>query len=60
MEFGSGLHRHIVANPRGMNCAHQVADLYLFIRRDFMLSIYENGQAGVCETINSTSSTQYC
>ena len=56
MGFGSGLHRHIVGNPRGINCAHPVADLFLFIRRE----ISNNGQAGVIKAINSTSSTTYC
>ena len=39
----------------GTNCAHLVADLFLFCyRRDFMLSLSDNNQADVVEAFNYT------
>ena len=40
----------------GTNCAHLVADLFLFCyERDFMLSLSDNNQADIIEAFNSTS-----
>ena len=40
----------------GTNCAPLFADSFLFCyERDFMLSLSDNNQAGVVETLNSTS-----
>ena len=40
----------------GTNCAHLVADLFLFsCERDFMLSLSEDNQSDVIEAFNSTS-----
>ena len=40
----------------GTNCAPLVADLFLFCyERDFMLSLFDDNQADVVESFNSTS-----
>ena len=40
----------------GTNCAPIVVDLFLFyFESDFMLSLFDNNQAGVIEAFNSTS-----
>ena len=40
----------------GTNCAHLVADLFLFCyERDFMLSLSDNNQTDIIEAFNSTS-----
>ena len=42
----------------GTNCAHLVADLFLYCyERDFMLSLSDNSQTGIIEAFNSTNST---
>ena len=56
IRFGSKLYRQIVVIPMGTNCAHLVADLFLFCyERDFMLSLSEDNKSGVIEAFNSTS-----
>ena len=56
IRFGSKFYRRIVGIPMGSNCAHLVADLFLFCyERHFMLSLSEDTQSGVIETFNSTS-----
>ena len=40
----------------GTNCAPLIADLFLFCyERDFMLSLSDNNQTDIIETLNSTS-----
>ena len=40
----------------GTNCAPLVADLFLFCyERDFILSLSDNNQTDIIETLNSTS-----
>ena len=56
IRFGSKLYRQIVGIPMGTNCAHLVADLFLFCyERDFMLSLSDNNQTDIIEAFNSTS-----
>ena len=56
IRFGSKLYRHIVGKPMRTNCAHFVADLFLFCyERDFMLSLSDNNQTDIIEVFNSTS-----
>ena len=46
----------IVDIPMGTNCAPLIADLFLFCyERDFMLSLSDNYQTDIIETLNSTS-----
>ena len=53
---GLKLYRQIVGISMGTNCAHLVADLFLFCyERGFMLSLSENNQAYIIEAFNSTS-----
>ena len=52
---GSKFYRQIVGFPMGTNCAPLVADLILFVMRDFMISLSENNQTDIIETFNSTS-----
>ena len=40
----------------GTNCTPLVADLFLFrYERDFMMSLFDDTQADIIETFNSTS-----
>ena len=56
IRFGSKLYREIVGIPMGTNCAHLVADLFLFCcERNFMVSLSEDNQSGVIEAFNSIS-----
>ena len=56
IRIGSKLYRQIVGIPMGTNCAPLVADLFLFCyERDFMLSLSDNNQTDIIETLNSTS-----
>ena len=56
MIFGSKLYRQIVSIPIGTNCAHLVADLFLFCyERDFVLSLSDNNQTDNVKAFNSTS-----
>ena len=56
IRFGSKLYRQIVGIPMGTNCAHLVADLFLFCyERDFMLSLSDSNQTDIIEAFNSTS-----
>ena len=56
IRFGSKLYRQIVGIPMGTNSAPLVADLFLFCyERDFMLSLSDNSQTDINETVNSTS-----
>ena len=42
--------------PMGTNCAPLVADLFLICyKRDFMMSLYDDKQAGVKDAFNTTS-----
>ena len=54
--FGSKLCGRIVGIPMGTGCASLVAGLFLFCcRRDFVLSLSEDGQSGVVEAFGSAS-----
>ena len=56
IRFKSKLYRQIVGFPMDTNCAHLVADLFLFCyERDFMLSLSDANQSEVIEAFNSTS-----
>ena len=55
IRFGSKLYRHIVGITLDSNCAPLVADYFLFVMREFMLSLSDNNQVGVIEAFNSTS-----
>ena len=56
IRFGSKLNRQIVDIPMGTNCAPLVADLFLLCyERDFMLSLSDNNQADVIESLSSIS-----
>ena len=56
IRFGSKLYRQIVGIRISTNCAHLVADLFLFCyERDFMLSLSEDYQSDVIEAFYSTS-----
>ena len=49
-------YRLIVGIPMGTNCAHHVADLFLFCyERDFMTSLSDDNQADIIKAFNSTS-----
>ena len=55
IRFGSKLYRQIVGIPMGSNCAHLVADLFLFCyERNFMLSLSDNNQTDIIGAFNST------
>ena len=56
IRFGTKLYRRIVGFPTGTNCAHLVADLFLYCyERDFIDSRNHDNQADVIEAFNSTS-----
>ena len=56
IRFGTKLYRQIVGIPLGTNCAHFVADLFLFCyERDFMKYLSSDNQADVIKAFNSTS-----
>ena len=55
IRFVSKLYRQIVDIPMGTYCAPLQADLFLFCyERDLMLSLSDDNQPEVNETINST------
>ena len=55
IRFGSKLYKQIVGIPMGINCAHLVADLFLFCyARDFMFSLSDNHQTNIIEAFNYT------
>ena len=55
IRFGSKLYRKIVVILMGTNCAPLVADLFLFCyERDFMLSLSDNYQTDIIETLKCT------
>ena len=50
------MYRQVVGIPMGTNCAPLVADFFLFCyERDFMISLYDDKQADVIDTFNTTS-----
>ena len=52
IRFGSKLYNHIVDIQMGTHCAPLVAELFMFCcERDFMLSLSDNNQADVIETL---------
>ena len=54
IKFGTKLYRQIVGIPMDTNCAHFVADLFLFCyERDFMKNLSSDNQADVINTFNS-------
>ena len=56
IRFGTKLYRQIVGIPTGTNCAHLVADLFLFCyERDFMKDLSSDNQADVIKAFNLTS-----
>ena len=56
IRFGTKLYRQVVWILMGTNCAPLVADLFLFCyERDFIMSLSDDKQADVIDTINTTS-----
>ena len=56
IRFRTKLYRQIVGIPMGTNCAHLIADLFLFCyERDFMTSVSDVTQAEIIEAFKSTS-----
>ena len=56
IRFGSKLYRQVVEIPMDTNCAPLVADLFLFCYEgEFMMSLSEDKQADVIDTLNTTS-----
>ena len=56
IRFGTKLFRQFVGIPMGTNCAHLVADLFLFCyERDFMISLSVENQSEIIEEFSSTS-----
>ena len=56
IRFGSELYRKIEGIPMGTNWAPLFADLFLICyERDLMLSLTDNNQTDIIETLNSTS-----
>ena len=54
--FGTILYRQIVGIPMGTNCAHLVADLFLFCcERGFIMSLSGDKESTIIEAFNSTS-----
>ena len=52
IQFGTKLYRQVVGIPMGTNCAHLVADLFLFCyERDFMMFLSDDKQADVIDDI---------
>ena len=50
------LYRQVGGIPMGTNCAHLVADLFLFCyERDFMMSLSDDKHANVIDAFNTTS-----
>ena len=57
IRFGTKLHRQVDEISMGTNCAHLVADLFLFCyERDFMMSLSDDKQADIIDAFNTTSS----
>ena len=56
VRFGNSVFKQIIGIPMGTNCAHLVADLFLYCyERDFMLNLSPDTQADVISAFNSTS-----
>ena len=56
IRFGTKFYRQITGIPMGTNCAHLVADLFLFCyERYFMKSLSPENQADIIEAFNSIS-----
>ena len=56
IRFGTKLYRQVVGIPVGTNCAHLVADLFLFCyERDFIMSLSNDKHANVIDPFNTTS-----
>ena len=56
IRFGTKLYRQIVGIQMGTNCAHLVADLFLFCyARDFMTPLSDVKQAEIMEAFKSTA-----
>ena len=56
IRFSIKLYRQVVGIPMGTNCAHLVADLFLFCyERDFMTSLSDVKQAEIIEAFKCTS-----
>ena len=56
IRFGTKLYRQVVEIPMDTNCAPLVADLFLFCYEgEFMMSLSEDKQADVIDTLNTTS-----
>ena len=52
IRFGPKFYRQIIGISMGTYCAPLVADLFLFCyERDFILSLSDNNQAAVVETL---------
>ena len=56
IQFGTKLYRQVVRIPIDTNCAHLVADLFLFCyERDFIMSLSDDKQADIIDAFNITS-----
>ena len=56
IRFGTKVYRQTIGIPMETNCAHLVADLFLFCyKRNFMKSLSWGKQADIIEAFNSTS-----
>ena len=56
IQFGTKLYRQVAGIPMGTNCAHLVANLFLFCyKRDLMMSLSDDKQADVIDAFNTTS-----
>ena len=56
IRFGTKLYRQVVGIPVGTNCAHLVADLFLFCHeRYFIMSLSNDKDANVIDPFNTTS-----
>ena len=54
IKFGTKLYRQTIDIPMGTNCAHLIADLFLFCyQRDVMKSLSRESQADIIEAFNS-------
>ena len=56
IRFGNKIYRQIVNIPMGTNCAHLIADLFLFCyETDLIASLSYNKEAEIIQAFNSTS-----
>ena len=54
IQLGTKLYKQVVGIPMGTNCAHLVANLFLFCYvRDFMMSLSDDKQADIIDAFNT-------